>query len=147
MVTLGLSGTADKISKKLTLTNLSAETGFFGLLPSICVDVASVDGIAAVRLGSRLNTWTVPLSLDTATNSGMSPRENAMLKILAGSAPRLSSCQQHMHYYVCMTYVKTTVKQQLLIKCLNMLSAAHALFCVYGMCHNTVKQQLLTFRC
>ena len=99
MVTLGLPGTTDKLNRKLTLTNLSAETGFFGLLPSICVEVASVDGMAAVRLGSRLKTWTVPLSLDTATNWGMSPHENAMLKILAGSAPRLSSCQQHMHCF------------------------------------------------
>ena len=107
MVTLGPSGTSDKITRKLTLTNLSAETGFFGLLPSICVEVASVDGMAAVRLGSRLKTWTVPLSLDTATNWGMSPRENAMLKILAGSAPRLSSCRQHMHFSVCMTCAKS----------------------------------------
>lgn len=49
-----------------TLMNLKVETGFLGLLPSGWSDVASVDGMAAVRLASRLNTCTVPLSLDTA---------------------------------------------------------------------------------
>ena len=46
--------------------NLKEETGFLGLLPSGRSEVASVEGMAAVRLASKLKTWTVPLSLETA---------------------------------------------------------------------------------
>lgn len=76
----------------LTLTKLRAETGLCRLPPSAWPPVSSVVGMCSVRLASSVKTCTVPLSLETATYSGMGPREKAMLKIVAGSAPLLNSC-------------------------------------------------------
>ena len=80
------------VRMRLTLTKLRAETGLCRLPPSAWPPVSSVVGMCSVLLASRVKTCTVPLSLETATYSGVGPREKAMLKMVAGSAPLLSSC-------------------------------------------------------
>lgn len=94
-----------KVARALTLTKLRAETGFLWLLESAPVLVSSVVGMASVLFASNVKTCTVPLSLETATYSGIGPLENATLKILAGSAPRLSSCHTHAVPYIIVHFV------------------------------------------
>lgn len=86
----------------LTLTKDRAEVGFRAEAASPLE--AGESGSAALELLAawppRLRsekTWTVPLSDDTASQSGCSPLEKARLYMQAGSAPRLSSCGPFRH--------------------------------------------------
>lgn len=62
--------------------------------PLACGEAGCAWAAAAACFGRlrRLNTCTVPLSEDRASQSGCSPLEKARLYIQAGSAPLLSSC-------------------------------------------------------
>ena len=79
---------------ELTLTKDNADKGFFAWLTSLSgAPLGAESGISGVFC-CREKMWIVPLSLDTASQSGQSPLEKARLYMHAPSTPLLNSCRQ-----------------------------------------------------
>lgn len=89
------SDTQPMVREGLTLTKERGESGFLAWLSACCCSLSvPAKASAAGTLCCSENTWMVPLSLETASQSGQSPFENAMLCMHAGSAPLRSSYKE-----------------------------------------------------
>jgi hypothetical protein len=78
--------------KRHTLTKESAESGFLAWASRSGAPLGDESGAVEGVFRCKEKMWMVPLSLDTASQSGLSPLEKARLYIQAGSAPLRSSC-------------------------------------------------------